>query len=96
MSRRGYGRAAQSRLRIDIAPTFKFIDLCECIADDDEPLFEAAERALIEEALYITKGNQSDAADILRTTKRILNYRLQVLGLRPIDKKNETKQGDEE
>jgi Nif-specific regulatory protein len=38
---------------------------------------DAYERALVIEALKTTKGNQSQAAKILGTSQRIINYKIQ-------------------
>jgi Nif-specific regulatory protein len=38
---------------------------------------DAYERALVIEALKTTKGNQSQAAKILGTSQRIVNYKIQ-------------------
>ena len=46
-------------------------------------LIEGQERAIIVEALKETKGNQSQAAKILGTTKRIVQYKIQKLGIDP-------------
>jgi Nif-specific regulatory protein len=46
-------------------------------------LIEAQERALIVDALKETNGNQSKAAKILGTTKRIIQYKIQKLGIDP-------------
>jgi Nif-specific regulatory protein len=44
-------------------------------------LIEAQERALIVDALKETNGNQSKAAKLLGTTKRIIQYKVQKLGI---------------
>ncbi len=44
---------------------------------------EAQERALIIEALEETGGNQTKAARILGTTKRIIQYKITKLGIYP-------------
>ena len=46
-------------------------------------LIEAQERALIVDTLKETWGNQSQAARILGTTKRIVQYKIQKLGIDP-------------
>jgi Nif-specific regulatory protein len=46
-------------------------------------LIEAQERALIVDTLKETRGNQSQAARILGTTKRIVQYKIQKLGIDP-------------
>jgi len=46
-------------------------------------VIEANERSLIIEALKETQGNQSKAAKYLGTTKRIVQYRIQKLGIDP-------------
>ena len=46
-------------------------------------LIKAQERALIVDALKETRGNQSQAAKILGTTKRIVQYKIQKLGIDP-------------
>jgi DNA-binding NtrC family response regulator len=42
---------------------------------------EDFERQLIEEALRVSKGVQSEASKLLRTTRRILGYRIKQLGI---------------
>jgi len=44
---------------------------------------EAQERELITNALRETKGNQTRAAKLLGTTKRIIQYRIQKMGIDP-------------
>jgi len=44
---------------------------------------EAQERTLIIDALKETRGNQSQAARLLGTTKRIIQYKIQKLGIDP-------------
>lgn len=44
-------------------------------------LIEAQERSLIVDALKETRGNQSQAAKILGTTKRIIQYKISKLGI---------------
>ncbi|MCG6536484.1 MAG: sigma-54 dependent transcriptional regulator, partial [Syntrophales bacterium LBB04] len=46
-------------------------------------LIAAQERALIVDALKETRGNQSQAAKILGTTKRIIQYKIHKLGIDP-------------
>jgi two-component system, NtrC family, response regulator HydG len=42
---------------------------------------EELERGAIERALRVSKGVQKDAADLLGVTPRVLNYKIQVLGI---------------
>jgi len=42
---------------------------------------EVLERGAIERALRVAKGVQKDAADLLGVTPRVLNYKIQVLGI---------------
>jgi len=42
---------------------------------------EELERGAIERALRTTHGVQKDAADLLGVTPRVLNYKIQVLGI---------------
>jgi Nif-specific regulatory protein len=44
---------------------------------------EAQERELITNALRETKGNQTRAAKLLGTTKRIIQYRIRKMGIDP-------------
>jgi Nif-specific regulatory protein len=46
-------------------------------------VIEAQERSLIIDALKETQGNQSKAAKLLGTTKRIMQYRIQKMGIDP-------------
>jgi Nif-specific regulatory protein len=46
-------------------------------------IIEAQERSLIIDALKETRGNQSQAAKMLGTTKRIVQYKIQKFGLDP-------------
>lgn len=46
-------------------------------------VIESQERSLILEALKETRGNQSQAARLLGTTKRIVQYKIQKLGIDP-------------
>jgi len=46
-------------------------------------IIEAQERSLIIDALKETRGNQSQAARMLGTTKRIIQYKIQKFGLDP-------------
>ena len=52
---------------------------------------EAQERALIIDALKETRGNQTKAARILGTTKRIVQYKITKLGINPQHFRNNTK-----
>ncbi len=52
-------------------------------SDKLSALIEAQERALIVDALKEANGNQSRAAKILGTTKRIIQYKVQKLGIDP-------------
>ena len=47
-------------------------------------VIETQERALILDALRETRGNQSQSAKLLGTTKRILQYKIQKLGIDPM------------
>jgi len=44
---------------------------------------EAQERELITNALRETRGNQTKAAKLLGTTKRIIQYRIRKMGIDP-------------
>jgi Nif-specific regulatory protein len=44
---------------------------------------EAQERSLIIDTLEVTGGNQTKAAKILGTTKRIIQYKISKLGINP-------------
>ncbi len=46
-------------------------------------LVESQERALIVDTLKETRGNQSQAAKVLGTTKRIIQYKIHKLGIDP-------------
>jgi Nif-specific regulatory protein len=46
-------------------------------------MIEAQERGMIVDALKESRGNQSQAARILGTTKRIIQYKIQKLGIDP-------------
>ena len=46
-------------------------------------VIESQERSLIIEALRETRGNQSKAAKLLGTTKRIMQYKIQKMGIDP-------------
>jgi Nif-specific regulatory protein len=45
---------------------------------------EAQERSLITNALRETRGNQTQAAKLLGTTKRIIQYRIRKMGIDPL------------
>jgi Nif-specific regulatory protein len=47
-------------------------------------VIETQERTLILDALRETRGNQSSSAKLLGTTKRILQYKIQKLGIDPM------------
>jgi len=47
-------------------------------------VIESQERTLILDALKETRGNQSQSAKLLGTTKRILQYKIQKLGIDPM------------
>ncbi|MHB1012208.1 MAG: sigma-54-dependent transcriptional regulator [Desulfobacteria bacterium] len=52
------------------------------ISDGEGSLnLEVLERGAIERALRIAKGVQKDAADLLGVTPRVLNYKIQILGI---------------
>jgi len=55
----------------------------------DESAFDTLERILLEEALEMSRGIQQDAAELLHTTPRVMNYRLARRRMRPIDKENQ-------
>ena len=44
---------------------------------------EAQERSLIIDTLKLTGGNQTKAAKVLGTTKRIIQYKITKLGINP-------------
>jgi Nif-specific regulatory protein len=44
---------------------------------------EAQERSLIIDTMEVTGGNQTKAAKILGTTKRIIQYKISKLGINP-------------
>jgi Nif-specific regulatory protein len=44
---------------------------------------EAFERGLIEDALKITRGNRSKAARLLKTTERVIGYKVKKYGIDP-------------
>jgi Nif-specific regulatory protein len=46
-------------------------------------IIESQERALIIDALKETRGNQSQAAKLLGTTKRIIQYKIQKFAIDP-------------
>jgi Nif-specific regulatory protein len=46
-------------------------------------IVEAQERSLIIETLKATAGNQTKAAKVLGTTKRIIQYKITKLGIDP-------------
>jgi len=46
-------------------------------------IIEAQERSLIIDALKKHRGNAAAAARELRTTQRILNYRIKMMGITP-------------
>ena len=55
---------------------------------------EAQERSLIIDTLEATGGNQTKAAKMLGTTKRIIQYKITKLGINPklsVKKSNETR-----
>jgi len=47
-------------------------------------VIESQERTLILDALKETRGNQSQSAKLLGTTKRIMQYKIQKLGIDPM------------
>ena len=51
------------------------------VAAGDTLNLEELERGAIQRALRATKGVQKDAADLLGVTPRVLNYKIQVLGI---------------
>lgn len=46
-------------------------------------LMNVYERALIIDALVSTKGNQSRAAKLLGTSRRVIHYKIQKYGIEP-------------
>lgn len=50
-----------------------------------EPLVEVAERLMLRDALRRSYGVQADAAELLGISSRVLNYRLEAYGVRPVD-----------
>jgi DNA-binding NtrC family response regulator len=52
----------------------------------NEDCFEAANRLLVTQALQLCKGSQKKAAEILKTSPRVLNYQLKKYAMRPKDK----------
>ena len=55
----------------------------EAISTVNARLIEAQERELITNALRETRGNQTRAAKLLGTTKRIIQYRIRKMGIDP-------------
>ena len=53
----------------------------ESVMAGDTMNLEELERGAIERALRATHGVQKDAADLLGITPRVLNYKIQVLGI---------------
>ncbi len=47
-------------------------------------LMNAYERALIIDALVSTQGNQSQAAKLLGTSKRVIHYKIHKFGIDPL------------
>ncbi|HEX2960091.1 MAG TPA: helix-turn-helix domain-containing protein, partial [Chitinispirillaceae bacterium] len=62
----------------DLPPTLQMKDVTEQgnRQDSFEKLVEAYERELIIDALKDTRGNQTEAARVLGTTKRIIQYKI--------------------
>lgn len=58
---------------------------CAARKQPDESLFQSAERLMLIEALRLSQGNQRQAAKLLCCSDRILNYKLDALGVRPKD-----------
>jgi Nif-specific regulatory protein len=48
-----------------------------------ETAVAAFERGLIEDALKTSRGNRSGAARLLRTTERVLSYKVKKYGIDP-------------
>jgi DNA-binding NtrC family response regulator len=63
------------------------LSACESLKRPGETLLETATRALANEALKATGGNQKRAAQLLGIPSRVLNYICQDLQIRPIDKR---------
>ncbi len=75
------------KLRIRHAPTFGILDACEADRMRPETVFETATRLLLFEALLRGQGDQKRAAAILGVSERTINYKLELLGWRPTDRK---------
>jgi Nif-specific regulatory protein len=56
---------------------------------------EAQERSLIIDTLEATGGNQTKAAKVLGTTKRIMQYKIAKLGINPKAFRKNSKKSDE-
>lgn len=67
----------------DLPPTLQRSDTTETIKDDlaYEELVANFERELIIDALKKTRGNKSKAAELLKTTQRIVGYKIRVLNI---------------
>jgi transcriptional regulator with GAF, ATPase, and Fis domain len=66
-------------------PMFAVLDVVNSMRRTGETTFEAAERVLLNEALYRTSGRQDDAGKLLGTSPRVTNYLAGKYGLRPKD-----------
>ena len=58
-------------------------------------IVEAQERSLIIDTLEATSGNQTKAAKVLGTTKRIIQYKITKLGINPKLYRKSNKNSDE-
>ncbi len=58
-------------------------------------VIETQERSLILDALKETRGNQSQSAKLLGTTKRIMQYKIQKLGIDPMKFRQRKRQSKE-
>jgi Nif-specific regulatory protein len=60
-----------------------------------KPMVEAYEKSLIEEALQATGGNISRAARLLKTTRRVIQYKAAKYGLKTFLHRHCEERGDE-
>lgn len=68
-------------------PIVSILDQLEALRDGAETLLDVAERILLTEALYRTKGVQHEAAAMLGLSQRQINHKLEMRQARPKDRR---------
>lgn len=69
-------RDGSGRIRSLKSPCFQLIEIVETARRETETIFQAAERLLTHEALWESNGIQSEAAERLGISQRMMTYNI--------------------